>query len=144
MKTDTLLQTCLYITLSLIGVMLFINFVGAMGVFSQTETGTPIGEATDIWGLATEITGIDTIFGIAIGAGLGLGIGLSFLTHSIAPVGISLYSSIFWSAYSKTLSLFDVGNYMNDFGMAGVVVIVTAILLMVWAGSVIGVLTGSA
>ena len=144
MKTDTLLQTCLYITLSLIAVMYFINFVGSMGIFSQTETGQPIDESTDVWSLATDITGIKGVFGIAIGAGLALGIGLSFLTHSIAPVGISLYSSVFWSAYSGTLGLFEIGGYMNDFGMMGVVVIITALLLLIWAGSVVGVLTGSA
>lgn len=140
MKFSSLFQACFYFCMVITVVTLFINIVGAMDVFGESnyETGVNIGEDPDnvfqdVSGLSN---GYEWFWLAAVGGGLGASILIGIATSSTIPIGVFLFGTVFWTSYTRLMSI--TGNYIpNDF-MLGI----TVALMFLFAGAVIGLLSG--
>lgn len=154
MNLGTFYQTSAYICMCLIAVNLAFAFMVGLGVFGENFGGA-IQTGDDTSGMTDEFmdidatndegsyTGMDALWvivgGSAVGAGAGLLLG--FVTHSSVFVGIGLFSGVFWSSYLNSLNILNLGNFLNDLG--GFVLIGTVLMVFMFAGAVIGMLSGS-
>ena len=138
----TFYQTCIYLCFGLIAFNLLFNFVDVFGAF--TTTNPDVGVTVDEGNVLSELTGLtdasmNGLWLIAVG-GTGIAaIGLAWITHSITPVGIHLFSTVFWTAYMRTITVVNYGGYIPG----ELIVVFTVITLLLFVAAVIGMLTGS-
>jgi len=139
-------RTCIYICMSLILFTLVINFIDGTGAFpADVESGQQVTTDQGSGGALSVFTNLDdanmnAVWGIAVGlTGLGA-IGLAWLTHSIAPVGIHLFSTVFWTSYIRAWGVVSVGGFTDDIG--GLMLVFTVGILFLFIAAVVGILTG--
>ncbi len=147
MRLNTLFQTCVYFTIIMLIFTLCVNFVSFLDIFGTVDTGVdvdlndnnetfetisgnPIG---NIWGSFTSATGLATMLG------LGGSIVVGALIRSPVVIGIGLFSTIFWASYINMIGILDFGGFMPPQLLA----IAHGAMLFIWAGSVVGMLSGS-
>lgn len=145
----TFFQICIYITACVIFFTLSVSFVNSLGVFPYTvESGIETGGGTNATFLGLTISdeygsgvSMDTVWSIVFTAS---GIGALFvawITRSISILGVYIFSVVFWSAYVNALSIINIGGFLSD--LMGFVVIGTVGMVIVFAGAVAGMLSGS-
>jgi len=134
-------KIAIYLAISMIVFNLVVGYVGSLEVFpveSIPGTGTveennaltTFTGLTDgmegVWLMVTTVTGITAI-------------GLAILTRSWIPVGLHLFSTVFWTAYTKSNSILSVGGYVpGDF-----LAIFFIVMMFIFLAAVIAMLTGS-
>lgn len=119
------------------------NFVSFLGVFPNVGGVGPSGinNAEDA---LVAFTGLSdpTMMAIFLGATTLAFIGaitLAALTHSIAPIGIHIFGTVFWASWINMLSIFSYGGYVpGEF-----LLIFTAGVMFVFIAAIVGMLTGS-
>jgi len=154
MNLGTFYQTASYVCMCLIAVNLAFAFVIGLGVFGdnfdggiQTDetSGGMVDEFTNVSATndAGTYTGMDALWVIIGGSAIGTagGLLLSYLTHSSVFVGIGLFSGVFWSSYLNSLGILQINNFLG--GLEGFVLIGTVLMIFMFAGAVIGMLSGS-
>jgi hypothetical protein len=120
---------------------LSVTFIHALGIFPVADnpglegitnenvlsriTGLTGGMEV-VWALVTTISGFGAIV-------------LGILTQSMTPIGIYLFSTVFWTAYINTSSILNVGGYIP----ADFLIIATVGIIFIFIAAVIGMLTGS-
>ena len=154
MNIGTFYQTCAYICMCLIAVNLAFAFVTGLGVFGNDFTGGVVagedaqsaaGEYMNVTAStdSESYTGMNALWIIVSGSAVGAGAGLllGFITHSSVFVGIGLFSGVFWSSYLNSLGILNTGGFLSS--LEGFVLIGTALMVFMFAGAVIGMLSGS-
>lgn len=138
---NTFFRICLFLCIGLVVFTLSINFVNTLGVFPTTiEEGVASADtSSDGWFGAFSGSSTGAVWTLAIAGGVGAGIVLSVLTRSIIPVGISVYSSIFWASYHNAITILDMGGYIDP----NLLIIFTVAIAFIFVGSIVGMLTGS-
>ena len=129
---NTFFRICVYFSFLVILVSLSFTVIHGLDVFPSELSGEEAETykeyvPTDLWIMASALA-------------LGAGLAVSVLTHSIVPVGIAAYSSVFWGAYISALNSLSVTSYLSDAGILGMI---TVGLGFLFVASVIGMLTGS-
>jgi len=141
------LKICIIITIGLILFNVGIVFINSL----KTTAGDPIfptpltpgkeiatGEnATDSI-VATFTGGHPIAWILAAGATLAVGFGLAILTQSMIPVGLSIFGTIFWTAYGGAITVFYQFAIPPEF-----LVLFTVGMALLFGGAIVGVLTGS-
>jgi len=146
MKINTFFQLCIYICIVLIVFNLAINFVNATGIFYTVESGVPVGvNATETFGNETtgfleggSITGMEAIWDIGISLGFVGVVLLATAIHSAIPIGVYIFSAIFWVSYHNALGVLTDLYIPAEFLLIG-----TVMMLFFWCGAVAGMFSGS-
>ena len=142
----TFFETCIYICICLIVFTLAVNFIHTTLAFPATGN---IGQQTSDTSTAlSAFTGLDntymnSIWGIATGVGAIAAIGLAWITHSISPVGIYLYSLVFWTSYIRAWAIISYGHFFEATEGIAFILIFTVAIMFIFIASIIGMLTGS-
>lgn len=153
---ETFFQLCVIFSFLLIIFTLSINFINAIGVFGDTSVETGIDtevadvdadeyETSDnIFSKITHLSGGSeyiwtTIMGVA---GI-ISIGVAILMHSAVPVGIWIFSSVFWTSYVHTLGVVNVNNIFSTSPMSGFLAIITVGMIVIYMGALAGMFSGS-
>ncbi len=105
MNLNTFFQTCIYICIGLIVFTLAINFVSATGVFDPVSSGVPADDTSGTFegftgGFSMDLMWI-TVLSIA---GLA-SVAVAILMHSAIPVGVYIFSAVFWASYGNALGV---------------------------------------
>jgi len=137
-------QLALYFTIGILIFTLCVNFVDGMGVF--TVEGSPVhidkgvsvsGNASNIFYQFTGLTGgMEYVWGLGISlAALG-SVALAWATKQTIPIGIFVFSSVFWTSWIRCWSIFT-GVIPDEF-----LTIAHVVMLMIFAGAIAGLLSG--
>ena len=149
MNMNTLYQTCVYVTLTMLLFTLAVSFVSGLGVFSPVSVGvTPGDNSSDTFSDITNTSYSETDFSGQAGmdavwliGGLGgvVTFAIALATRSPVFVGVGLFGTVFWAAYGNTMAVLSLGNFVPE----GFLVIGTVAMMFIFAGAVIGMLSGS-
>jgi len=145
---NTLFQVCIRLTIIMFILTLSIQYVDGMGIYSSTpiSEGMVDGDTSDdAYNRATESPENEEGFPMSLmwasvfaGAG-SVGLVVSYFTRSPAILGVFVFSGAFWASYINTLSVLNIGNYIDT----GFIAIGTAAMFFIWSGAVAGMLSGS-
>ena len=141
----TLYQTCVIICITMLVFTLAINFVSGLGIFAPYSAGVGSGGSTDDTFNATTNTsnegsfGMDAVWGMIFGGAAIGAIVVAGVTRSPIIIGVYIFSVVFWVAYLNTLTVIQA----NDWIPAGFLLMGTTLMVFVFAGAVIGMLSGS-
>lgn len=140
-----LLKTCLYICMLLIIFTLVVNFIDSTSAFdtkidSGVESQTTDSGVLEVFTNSPDQT-VNNIWLVAVGGSLIGAVGLAYLTHSIVPVGIHLFSTVFWTSYLRAWNVMSAGSFTDD--ISGLMLVFTAAIMFLFIGAIVGMLTGS-
>jgi len=145
---ETFFQICIIFAVLLIIFNLSIVFINALNVFGNTvEAGIDIGSNDNSSQVFKKITGLDggaqyiwfTILGVS---GI-LSISVAILMHSAVPVGVWIFSEVFWTSYVSVIGTINVNNVFTSEPMSYFLLIFTVGLIFVWMGALAGMFSGS-
>jgi len=138
---NTFFRICVFICFSLIIFNVVFALIDGLGAFPH-EQGNP-GPVFNEDNVLSIITGLDGGM-----AGLWAGVvGLSFLgvvvlaavTHSIIPIGLHLFSTVFWTSWIHTQGILNYGGFISS----DLITVFFVGVLFVFIAAIIGILTGS-
>lgn len=142
---NTFFRTCVYICVVLILFTLAINFINTLGAFPVTiDSGMPPpasgNRTTDLFVAFTGFDGgMAGIFLLFTSVGALASLGISWLVNSPAPTGVYIFSVIFWSTYNGAINTINALEWIP----ADLLLMGTVGMVFIFAGAVIGMLTGS-
>jgi len=146
MNLNTFFQVATYLCIILLLFTLAINFVNAMGIF-PVDVKTGISTEGDTPNIFSDITGLDggmEYIWITILSVSGIGtIVVAILMHSTTPVGVWLFSSVFWTSYIRMIDVVNVTGVFDTDPLLSFLKIGTVAMLFLWVGAIIGMFTGS-
>ena len=127
---------------------LAINFVNGLNIFSTVEAGVPVGTNTSntFGGFLTggSISGMGAMWDIVLTTGGIIAVGVAILMRSAIPVGVYIYSGVFWTSYGHALKVVTgLGTSSGSLIPGDFLLIGTVIMLFFWCGSVAGMFSGS-
>jgi len=139
-----LFRIAVNLCLALIIFTLVINFVDGLDLFMPAGEGIVVkntssiiekisgyeGKMAEMWLFVVSLSGVTALMvgGVA-----------SVVTRSPAPIGIAVFGTIFWVSYVRALTVLSANQYIpNDFLLIG-----TCVVVFIFIGAVIGMLTGS-
>ena len=79
------------------------------------------------------------IWGGVVGLGLLASIGLAYLTHSVMPLGVYVFATVFWTMWIRTNMVLNTGGFVPG----ELLVILTGCVIFVFIAAVVGMFTGS-
>lgn len=140
---NTFFRICVFLCFGMIIFTIGISFVQGLGIFPYQD---PIGQQgiteenvlTLLTGLDGGMEGVWAL--LTLGTGLAA-ITLSILTNSLLPVGIYLFGTVFWTAYTKTIGIFSSGPFSSL--PEGFLILFTVGMIFIFLAAIIGILTGS-
>ena len=144
---ETFFQLCLYFTLGIIIFSMIFGVLVGLNVFSGADVNSGVDiDTSDKDAAFTDITGEDLqtnlLISVSAGTILGLAAGgtVSWLTHTTSAIGVGIFTGTFWGAYLNMYSILDSGSFLSD---AGILIIITVVVTMLFVGAIIGMFTGS-
>lgn len=140
MEWATLYRGCFWFCIAITAITLSISFVSGMEIFGEhIEMGiNTSGNSTTIFTQLSGLTGgLEYMWGLAIGVGLALTSVIAYATNSTTPIGIYLFAIVFWTSYTRGISI------VNGYIPASFLLIGTVMMLFMFSGAVIGMLSGS-
>jgi len=142
LKFGSLFQACFYFCLAVAIATLFINIVQGLNVFGNPDIGQGVvigGNESNVFTSLTGLTGgFEYVWGLAVGLGLAGSAILAWATHSTIPIGVYLFGTLFWTSYSRLISVISIGDYIPADFLLGI----TVAMMFLFAGAVIGMLSG--
>lgn len=143
---NTFFRIAVYICLGLIVFNLMIGFMVATGAFPYTSSGGKnIGDTGEVLGDLTDYSspGMDTLITIAL-AGAGVGAVLGIITGSVVPIGIGIFSGVFWASFINTHGILSVQISSGVSLIPGeLLTIFTICAVLIFIAAIVGMLTGS-
>lgn len=138
---NTFFRICIYYCIALLVFTLLFNVINATGAFDiNANEGLQVSDTRSSLGELTTLStpNMNYIIGlITLGAAAGIVVG--YLTHSMVPVGIGIFSSVFWASYINTHSILSVGSYIPS----ELLLIITVCTGLIFVAAIIGMATGS-
>jgi hypothetical protein len=142
----SLFQVCFLICITLLLFTLSLNLISGLGVFGFGEVSSPELEGTTE-SLFTRLSGFEggmgTVWAVVTTAAGVLSVAAAVLMRSTTPIGIYLFSAVFWTSYTRFIGFVNINNLFVTGVLSGFLLIVTVGLLFIWVGALIGMLTGS-
>lgn len=144
---NTFFRIAIYMCLGLIVFNFIIGFVHATGAFQYTSdigedlnnTGSLIGDITSY----SDISSMGDLLTM-IGIGTLIGVGITIATRSMIPLGISIFSSVFWASFINTHAILGVQLTGGVSLIPGeLLTIFTVCAVLIFIAAIIGMLTGS-
>lgn len=140
---NTFFQTI--VVFSLLAILFNIGFgiVVGIGAFPLAEAETIGMDGVNSDNALSRLTGLDdgmaSVWLLITSIAAVGSVGLSVLTHSVAPIGVFLFSEVFWTSWIRTQSILSIGGYIpGDF-----LVLITVGMIFLFIAAVIGMFTGS-
>jgi len=137
---NTFFRICVFICFSLIIFNFVFALIDGLGAFPY-ESSASVYDESDIIGQITGLTdpNMNAIWlGVTTLSFLGVVV-LAAATHSVIPIGLHLFGTIFWTSWIHTQSIFsDVGYLSSD-----LIAVFTIGVMFVFIAAIIGILTGS-
>lgn len=139
----TFFQIAVTLCLILLMASLIANFVSSLGVFPNV---TSIGQK-DIENsndALAEMTGLNSpsmqsvFIGVTGLTFLGV-VALSATTHSVKPIGLHLFGTVFWTSWIRMTVILGYGGYIPS----SLLLVFTVGVMFVFIAAIIGMLTGS-
>ena len=142
---STFFQTCVYLCILIIIFTFAISFINSLNLFYDVETGVGTeGTSNNIFETITGFSGGFEYIWISLLTATGLGaLVVAKLTQSTNMIGVWLFSGVFWTSYSKCISVINISYGSQQWIPAQFLIIFTVALLFLWAAAIIGMLTGS-
>lgn len=139
---NTLFRICIVLCLGLLIFSLAISYLEGTGAFQVEGTsGKEIGNTGTVLGDATNLdtANMNAIWTTVIITGIVSGVVGSIFTHSVIPVGIGIFGSVFWASFINTHMILGTGGYVpGEF-----LTIFTVATVFIFIGACVGMLTGS-
>lgn len=145
---NTFFRIAIYLSIVMILFNLTVGFIGGL----TNVEGNPVFPVADTPGIGNvnessilgEVTGLEdpnmnALWVSVIGIGLLGASALSILTRSLIPIGIYLFSTVFWTAYINCNSILSAGGYIPSEFLS----IFFAGMIFLFIAALIGMLTGS-
>ena len=145
---ESFFQICIIFSILLITFSTSIIFINALDVFgSEVEAGIDIESGDTSDNVFTKITGLSggaqyiwatimTISGIIM-------IAVAILMHSAVPVGVWIFSSVFWTSYTGLIGVININGIFTEEPLLYFLLIFTVGLTFVWMGALAGMFSGS-
>lgn len=145
---ETFFQICIIFAILLIVFNTSIVFVNALDVFgSEVEAGIDIESGDTSDNVFTKITGLtggaQSIWVTVLSITGIMSIGVAILMHSAVPVGVWIFSSVFWTSYTGLIGVININNIFTSEPLSYFLLIFTVGLLFVWMGALAGMFSGS-
>ena len=143
---------CISACIFMILIGMAINVVLMMNIF-PTHMESPIVNQTT--GNVTTIAGGDIISlfagnvinliveSFAIAGGFLLALIIAMRTGSWNIVAAYLFGTVFWVSWQGSLRLFAIGGYFDSPVMAAILLMITVVMVFIFAGATIGILGGT-
>lgn len=142
MKLDSFFQICIAISIFLTVFTLFFNFLVGWQFFGEVDVSTgPVltGDAGNIFTQVTGFTGGIEYLWLIVTTLAGIGaVTLAIFMHSPAPIAAYLLGEIFFTSYSRAINIVNINSYIP----AELLVILTVVILFIYAAAVIGIFGG--
>lgn len=139
---NTFFRIAVYLCFALIIFNVVISFVSGLNVFPiEGEAGQDIDETQDALSALTGLADPDmnSLWLLITGASIIVAGAVSWLTRSIVPIGIVIFSDVFWTSWIKANSVINTGGYLpGEF-----ILIFTICMVFLFIAAVVGMLTGS-
>jgi len=127
-------RVCIMICLFMLAFTLVANFVISTGAFGDTEMKVSLLDEPDMAWMWAGVVGL-SFAGVVL---------LAWMTHSVIPIGLHIFSTIFWTSWVNMTYIFEYGGASATSYLPGeFILIFTAIMVFVFVAAVIGMLTGS-
>lgn len=137
MDMSSYFRLAVYFCLIMIIFTFSINFVDILEIFPSVEGG--LNETED--DILTTVSGLrggwGAVWALIIGVGAVTALGFAKIMGNTNIIGIYLFSSIFWTSYSRCLAVVHIGNYVST----EFLLIFTVALAFIWVASIISMLT---
>jgi hypothetical protein len=119
------------------------GLIESIDAFPLAEGDVPGRSDVDVDNVLSELTGLsdgmESVWLLITSISAVGAVGLSMLTHSVAPIGVYLFSTVFWTSWIRTQSILSVGGYIpGEF-----LLLITIGMIFLFIAAVIGMLTGS-
>ena len=138
----TFYRTCIYLCVILIIFTLSINFVDGLGAFESYDA-SPTEEDITVDNALEQISGMEgnmaSLWGLVVSLGAVGAFALVYVSKQISPIGIYLFSTVFWTSWLRMNSVINVNGWMP----LDLLVLFTVGALFIFIAAVIGMLTGS-
>ena len=118
----------------------FIQGLGAFPLSSDDVIGMDDVDSDNALSQLTGLSGgMQSMWSLFLVAGAAASVFLAWATHSVVPIGIYLFSEVFWTSWIRTQSMLSFGGYIpGDF-----LVLITVGMIFLFIAAVIGMITGS-
>lgn len=137
----TFYRTAVWICIAIIIFTLAINVVNSMEAFPTDYEGGATGVTSD--NALEQISGLEggmaSIWALGVGLGAVGAVALVFISKQISPIGIYIFSAVFWTSWIRMLSVLNLGEYIP----AELLLLFTVGVLFIFIAAVVGMLTGS-
>jgi hypothetical protein len=154
MMENSATKFCMAACIFMIILSLSMNIVTIMGVFPTDVPSPVINQSTvnatqklaggDIFSfLGLNIATILSTAFLSV-AGFALVVAYATRTGSFNLVAVYLFGLVFWGSWFANLSLFNYGGYFNDYPvMQSIYLLITVVMVFIFAGAAIGILGGN-
>ena len=119
------------------------GFIQGLGAFPLSEDDAVGMSGITSDNVLSQLTGLDagmaSVWLLITSMGAIGSVGLSVATHSVVPIGVFLFSEVFWTSWIRTQSIIGFGGYLP----ADFLLLITVGMIFLFIAAVIGMLTGS-
>ena len=139
---NTFFRIAIWFTMVMLMFTLVLNFIDSLGAFPVDSV--PGQQGLDEGNILEKLTGLSNptmggIFLIVTSIGGIAAVGTAVLTHQVSPIGVYLFSVVFWTSYIRINSVLSAGGFIPveilTIGFVGI--------MFIFIAAVIGMLTGS-
>lgn len=124
------LRTIVFLCLAITLFNLSVTFISSLGVFPiEFESGAE--EELEL--------NLDYVWSITIGFGTAFTLIVCILMRSVIPLGLYVFSLIFWGSWISAQSILSTGGYVP----AEFIALVTFGVAVLFGAAIVGILTGS-
>jgi len=138
----TFYRTCIYLCVILIIFTLSINFVNSLGAFESYDA-SPTEEEITVDNALEQVSGMEgnmaSLWGLVVSLGAVGAFALVYVSKQISPIGIYLFSTVFWTSWLRMNMVVNVNGIIPVELMA----LFTVSAIFIFIAAVIGMLTGS-
>jgi len=140
---NTLFRICVYYCVALLIFTLAFNFVTSVGAFDVTSGPgiTNVNEENLLSFFSDWSGGMNAVFGGFVILSFSLVVLLAWAFHSMIPIGIYIFSMIFWTSFLRAWGIFMDAGFLE--GLQEFTFMFWAGTVFIFIGATVGMSTGS-
>lgn len=138
---NSFFRVSIMICLLMLVFTLVANFVSGLGIFPNVANiGTSVGGISDALSRLTGLTdgNMNMIWLGVTGLSFLGAVALAAITRTMIPIGLHLFSLVFWTSWLRMSTIFSYGGYIP----VEFIVIFTVGVMFVFIAAIIGLITG--
>jgi len=141
MNLSNYFRIAVYFCLVMIIFTLAINFVSALNIFPSVESGMEVDTSDGATDIVQRISGfsgeLGSMWSIITIATAGIAIVVARIIGNASVIGVWLFSEIFWTSYSRAMTVTNIGGYIGH----NFLIMFTVALVFIWIAAVISMMT---